>query len=57
MECGANLSSYGSGHCALANEVLEAVRKSTPQFFEEIVVDLLVAMGYGGQSMMQAKPC
>lgn len=33
---------------ALANEVLEAVKKSTPRFFEELVVDLLVAMGYGG---------
>jgi restriction system protein len=33
---------------ALANEVLEAVRKSTPTFFEELVVHLLVAMGYGG---------
>jgi restriction system protein len=32
----------------LANEVLETVRRSTPRFFEKVVVDLLVAMGYGG---------
>jgi restriction system protein len=32
----------------LANDVLEAVKKSSPSFFEELVVDLLVAMGYGG---------
>ena len=32
----------------ISNEVLEAVRKSSPRFFEELVVDLLVAMGYGG---------
>jgi len=33
---------------SLANDVLESVKKSTPTFFEELVVDLLVAMGYGG---------
>jgi restriction system protein len=33
---------------SLANGVLEAVRKSTPTFFEELVIDLLVEMGYGG---------
>lgn len=33
---------------ALANDVLDAVRKTTPSFFEKLVVDLLVAMGYGG---------
>lgn len=33
---------------ALAGEVIEAVRRSSPTFFEELVVDLLVAMGYGG---------
>lgn len=33
---------------ALANDVLEAVRKSPPAFMETLVVDLLVAMGYGG---------
>lgn len=35
---------------ALANDVLEAVKRSTPAFFEQMVVDLLVAMGYGGST-------
>ena len=29
-------------------ELLEQVRKATPSFFEQLVVDLVVAMGYGG---------
>jgi restriction system protein len=33
---------------SLAAQVLERVRQVTPKFFEELVVDLLVAMGYGG---------
>lgn len=33
---------------SLATQVLERVRQVTPKFFEELVVDLLVAMGYGG---------
>jgi restriction system protein len=33
---------------ALANELLESVKGGTPAAFEKIVVDLLVAMGYGG---------
>lgn len=33
---------------ALAEELLERVRAVTPKFFERLVVDLLVAMGYGG---------
>lgn len=32
----------------LAIEVLEKVKKSTPAFFERLVVDLLIRMGYGG---------
>lgn len=32
----------------LAEEVLEKVRECSPRYFEQIVVDLLVAMGYGG---------
>ncbi|WP_052887599.1 restriction endonuclease [Thermogemmatispora carboxidivorans] len=32
----------------LAQELLERVRKSTPGFFERLVLDLLLAMGYGG---------
>jgi restriction system protein len=33
---------------ALANELLETIRNGTPAAFEHVVVDLLVAMGYGG---------
>ena len=29
-------------------ELLETVRNGTPEAFEKLVVDLLVAMGYGG---------
>ncbi len=32
----------------LADELLQTVRSATPAFFEHLVVDLLVAMGYGG---------
>jgi restriction system protein len=33
---------------SLANEVLDAVKRGSPEFFEQLVVKLLVAMGYGG---------
>lgn len=32
----------------LAAELLESIRSSSPAFFEQLVVDLLVEMGYGG---------
>ena len=32
----------------LISEVLEKVKACTPQFFENMVIDLLVKMGYGG---------
>jgi restriction system protein len=32
----------------LADEILETVKKCSPEFFEQLVVDLLVRMGYGG---------
>lgn len=32
----------------LANEVLEIVKKCSPAFFERLVIDLLLKMGYGG---------
>ena len=32
----------------LADEILEKIRNVTPTFFEKLVVDLLVKMGYGG---------
>ncbi len=33
---------------SLLSEILETVKKASPMFFEELVVELLVAMGYGG---------
>jgi restriction system protein len=33
---------------SLAAQVLERIRQVTPKFFEELVIDVLVAMGYGG---------
>lgn len=35
-------------HEAVAKELLERLRDKEPAFFEQAVVDLLVAMGYGG---------
>jgi restriction system protein len=32
----------------LADELLKTVRQGTPSFFERLVVDLMIAMGYGG---------
>jgi restriction system protein len=41
-----------AAHAELRSEVraelLERMRESSPSFFEQIIVDLLVAMGYGG---------
>ena len=33
---------------SLADELLAQVRAATPSFFEQMVVDLMIAMGYGG---------
>ncbi len=35
---------------ALEAELLEQVKASTPAFFERLVVDLIIAMGYGGSA-------
>lgn len=41
-------ASYQALRGALAQELLEKVKQVSPRFFERLVVDLLVAMGYGG---------
>jgi restriction system protein len=41
-------SSYQNLRRALGQELLERIRSCSPRFFEQLVVDLLVAMGYGG---------
>jgi len=33
---------------ALASDLLDTIKQASPQFFEQLVVDLLIAMGYGG---------
>ena len=33
---------------ALANDLLDTIKDCSPTFFEQLVIDLLVAMGYGG---------
>lgn len=39
----------------LADELLHHVRAGTPKFFEHLVIDLLVAMGYGGSRVDAAQ--
>jgi restriction system protein len=41
-------SSYQSLREELSDRLLAQVKKSSPSFFERVVVDVLVAMGYGG---------
>ena len=41
-------SSYQELRWELAQELLERVKQCSPSFYEKLVVDLLVAMGYGG---------
>lgn len=33
---------------SLASELLDLIKSSSPEFFEQLVVDLMLAMGYGG---------
>jgi len=40
--------SYKVLQSALKKEILDLVKKMDPYLFEQLVVDLLVAMGYGG---------
>lgn len=39
---------FASLNTALTSEILEAILSASPQFFEHLVVDLMLAMGYGG---------
>ena len=40
---------------SLADELLSKVKESTPEFFERLVVDVLVRMGYGGSQLDAGK--
>ncbi len=41
---------HGAITGAIAADLLDRVRKATPAFFEKLIVELLLAMGYGGTS-------
>jgi restriction system protein len=41
-------SAYKKVNDALSEEILERTRKVTPAFFEDLLIELLLAMGYGG---------
>ena len=41
-------SAYGNIRTSLEIELLEQVKASPPSFFERVVIDLLIKMGYGG---------
>jgi restriction system protein len=40
---------------ALRGELLERLREGTPAFFEQVVIDILIAMGYGGGRAQMGK--
>lgn len=41
-------AAYQTWRSGLAQQLLQRVQAASPKFFEKLVVDLLVAMGYGG---------
>lgn len=41
-------AAYKKINDALAEDILEKTRKVTPAFFEDLLIELLLAMGYGG---------
>jgi restriction system protein len=41
-------TAYQALQSALRADLLERIAQNTPSFFEQVIVDLLVAMGYGG---------
>lgn len=48
-------NAYENIRGVLANDLLEHLKASSPKQFESIVIDLLVAMGYGGNRKEAAK--
>jgi restriction system protein len=42
------IAAYKTINDSLAQDILERTRKVTPAFFEDLLIELLVAMGYGG---------
>lgn len=43
-------ASYQKVRAQLADELLDTIKSCSPAFFEKLVIDLLVAMGYGGST-------
>ena len=41
---------YTKINASLADDLLERVRNASPTFFEELIIELLLGMGYGGTS-------
>jgi restriction system protein len=48
-------SAYQTLRNSLALDLLERIKDSSPQFFEQLVIDLLLAMGYGGSQREAAR--
>jgi restriction system protein len=46
---------YAEINASLASDLLQMLREQTPQSFEQTVVDVLLAMGYGGWSQESGK--
>lgn len=41
---------YGQIETALAHDLLDRIRAAPPEFFERLIVNLLLSMGYGGSA-------
>jgi len=48
-------AAYGRLRAGLGEDLLEAVKNAPPVFFEQLVIDLLVRMGYGGSRTEAAR--
>tara|TARA_Y100001934_G_C12229641_1_gene714735 strand:+ start:236 stop:1108 length:873 start_codon:yes stop_codon:yes gene_type:complete len=48
-------AAYEKLRSALESEILDSLKSCSPGFFEKVVVDVLVAMGYGGNRMDAAQ--
>jgi len=48
-------SAYRTLHSALASDLVERVMRNSPTFFERLIIELLVKMGYGGSHTDAAK--
>lgn len=48
-------AAYQEIHATLRRDLLERIGQNSPAFFEQLIVDLLVAMGYGGTHKNAAK--